>query len=32
MMKAEKNGFTAVSSKPFCGKDLAGTSTATASS
>jgi branched-chain amino acid transport system substrate-binding protein len=28
MMQAGKNGFTAVSSKPFCGTDIPGTSTA----
>jgi branched-chain amino acid transport system substrate-binding protein len=28
VMKAVPNGFTAISSKPFCGTDLPGTSTA----
>jgi branched-chain amino acid transport system substrate-binding protein len=28
MMRAEKNGFTAVSPKPFCGTDIPGTTTA----
>jgi ABC-type branched-subunit amino acid transport system substrate-binding protein len=28
VMKAQTNGFTAVSTKPFCGKDLPGTATA----
>ena len=32
MMQAKKTGFVAVSSKPFCGTDLPGTSTATTSS
>jgi branched-chain amino acid transport system substrate-binding protein len=31
MMKAEANGFVPVSSQPFCGKDIPGTSTASAS-
>lgn len=31
IMKAEKTGFVAVSSKPFCGTDLPGTSTASSS-
>ena len=30
IMQAHKTGFTAVSSKPFCGTDIPGTSTATA--
>jgi branched-chain amino acid transport system substrate-binding protein len=32
MMQANKTGFTAVSSQPFCGKDIPGTSTANATS
>jgi ABC-type branched-subunit amino acid transport system substrate-binding protein len=32
VMQAQKTGFTPVSSKPFCGTDIPGTSTATASS
>jgi branched-chain amino acid transport system substrate-binding protein len=31
MVQAEKTGFTVVSSKPFCGADIPGTATATAS-
>jgi hypothetical protein len=31
MMQAKPNGFVAVSPKPFCGKDIPGTSTATSS-
>jgi branched-chain amino acid transport system substrate-binding protein len=31
VMQAQKNGFTAVSSQPYCGTDLPGTSTATSS-
>ena len=31
VMQAEKTGFTPVSSKPFCGTDIPGTSTATSS-
>ena len=31
MMQAQKTGFVAVSSKPFCGTDIPGTSTANAS-
>jgi branched-chain amino acid transport system substrate-binding protein len=31
VMQAEKTGFAAVSSKPFCGKDIPGTSTGSAS-
>jgi branched-chain amino acid transport system substrate-binding protein len=30
MMQAGKNGFTAVSSQPFCGADIPGTATASA--
>jgi len=32
MMQAKKNGFVPVSAKPFCGKDIPGTTTATAGS
>jgi branched-chain amino acid transport system substrate-binding protein len=32
MMQAQKSGFVPVSSKPFCGKDIPGTTTATAGS
>ena len=32
VVQAEKSGFKVASSKPFCGTDLPGTSTATASS
>jgi branched-chain amino acid transport system substrate-binding protein len=32
MMQATKNGFTAVSTQPFCGTDIPGTSTANATS
>jgi hypothetical protein len=31
VMQAEKTGFVAVSSKPFCGTDIPGTATASAS-
>jgi ABC-type branched-subunit amino acid transport system substrate-binding protein len=31
VMEAQKNGFTAVSSQPYCGTDIPGTSTATSS-
>ncbi len=31
VMQAQKNGFTVVSSQPYCGTDLPGTSTATSS-
>ena len=31
VMQAQKNGFTAVSSQPYCGTDLPGTSTASSS-
>ena len=31
MMKAESNGFVPVSTQPFCGQDIPGTSTASAS-